>query len=72
MAAGMQAYLSAGKAVSNFFTPVSMKVPEKMLWRILNNSLLIGRYGAPAAAQLPILNTGKRKIAAFDFVRPYA
>jgi bifunctional polynucleotide phosphatase/kinase len=40
-----------------------------MSWRIVNDSLLIGRYGAPAATQT-IAPFKKRKIAAFDFVRP--
>ena len=58
----------AGKAVANFFTPVSKKEPEKMIWRVVNDSLLVGRYGAPAAAQLAKAEK-RRRIAAFDFVR---
>ncbi|KAF2742545.1 DNA kinase/phosphatase Pnk1 [Sporormia fimetaria CBS 119925] len=51
------------KSVANFFTPVSQKEPEKMNWRIVNDTLLAGRYGAAQAAR-----PGKRrKIAAFDF-----
>jgi hypothetical protein len=58
----------SGKAIANFFTPVSQKEPEKMSWRVVHDTLLIGRYGAPAATQAtrPIK---RRKIAAFDFVR---
>ncbi|KAF2797926.1 PNK3P-domain-containing protein [Melanomma pulvis-pyrius CBS 109.77] len=61
---------TTSKAVANFFTPASKKEPEKMSWRIINNSLLIGRYGASAAAQSApsaLSIKGKRKIAAFDF-----
>ncbi|KAF2127312.1 PNK3P-domain-containing protein [Dothidotthia symphoricarpi CBS 119687] len=52
---------TTSKAVANFFTPVSKKEPEKMTWRIVKDSLLVGRYGASSAT------TGKRRIAAFDF-----
>jgi hypothetical protein len=55
-----------GKAVASFFTPLSKKEPEKMSWRIVKDSLLVGRYatsaGRPAAKD-------KTKIAAFDLVR---
>jgi bifunctional polynucleotide phosphatase/kinase len=60
-----------GKAIANFFTPASKKEPEKMSWRIVNNSLLIGRYGVSAAAKSTTSIKSKQKIAAFDFVRPY-
>ena len=54
-------------AVASFFTPLSRKEPEKTSWRIVNNSLLIGRYrtgdnncdGPPSK---------RRRIAGFDFV----
>jgi bifunctional polynucleotide phosphatase/kinase len=36
-----------------------------MLWRIVKDSLLVGRFGTPAAAQTATKD--KRKIAAFDF-----
>lgn len=52
------------KAVANFFTPLSKKELEKMSWRIVNESLLIGRCQAPKTAQL--VSSG-RKVAAFDF-----
>jgi len=61
-------YTESGKAVANFFTPLSKKEPEKMTWRIVNNSLLTGRYSASTAQPA---SQGKRKIAAFDFVSPY-
>jgi len=54
-----------GKAIANFFTPASKKEPEKMSWRIVNDSLLIGRY----RASTPISSLKRQKIAAFDFVR---
>jgi hypothetical protein len=38
-----------------------------MTWRIVNDSLIIGRY--KAAAGLPKTTNAKRKIAVFDFVR---
>ncbi|KAF2184429.1 PNK3P-domain-containing protein [Zopfia rhizophila CBS 207.26] len=57
---------TTNKAVANFFTPVSKKEPERMSWRIVNDSLLIGRYHASAALQ-PAKSAIKRKIAAFDF-----
>lgn len=58
--------MKTGKAVANFFTPSSKKEPSKMSWRIVNNSLLVGRY---AASTVPSAAKGKTKIAAFDFVR---
>ncbi|OCL12378.1 PNK3P-domain-containing protein [Glonium stellatum] len=56
-----------GKAVANFFTPLSKKEPEKMSWRTMNESLLVGRYQAPTATQLISLSAKGQKIAAFDF-----
>jgi bifunctional polynucleotide phosphatase/kinase len=38
-----------------------------MTWRIVKDSLLIGRY---AASNVPPAVKGRAKIAAFDFVRP--
>jgi bifunctional polynucleotide phosphatase/kinase len=38
-----------------------------MTWRIVKDSLLIGRY---AASNVPPAAKGRTKIAAFDFVRP--
>jgi bifunctional polynucleotide phosphatase/kinase len=60
---------ATGKAVANFFTPLSKKEPEKMSWRIVKDSLLIGRYTASAVRSAA---TGRTKIAAFDFVRMHA
>ena len=56
-------------AVANFFTPSSLKTPEKTRWQVMYDTLLIARYSdgdggtAPGRAQLP------QKIAGFDFVR---
>ncbi|EOA81178.1 uncharacterized protein SETTUDRAFT_100378 [Exserohilum turcica Et28A] len=55
---------SSGKAVANFFTPASKKEPEKMVWRVIKNSLLVGRFGAATSAHSGA--TGKRRVAAFD------
>lgn len=55
------------KAVASFFTPASKKEPEKMIWRVVKDSLLVGRYNISATVQLA--SHEKRKIAAFDFVR---
>ncbi|KAG9190633.1 bifunctional polynucleotide phosphatase/kinase [Alternaria panax] len=54
---------TTSKAVANFFTPASKREPEKMVWRIVKDSLLVGRFNiaTQSAAQ------GKRRIAAFDF-----
>lgn len=54
-------------AVASFFTPLSRKEPEKTTWRIVNNSLLIGRYrtGDDNGERPPLK---RRRIAAFDFV----
>ncbi|RYN56977.1 hypothetical protein AA0118_g7944 [Alternaria tenuissima] len=54
---------TTSKAVANFFTPASKKEPEKLVWRIVKDSLLVGRFnlGAQSATQ------GKRRVAAFDF-----
>ena len=33
-----------GKAITSFFTPASQKKPEKLTWRIVDKSLIIGKY----------------------------
>nr|KAK5438344.1 DNA kinase/phosphatase Pnk1 [Exophiala xenobiotica] len=52
------------KAVASFFKPTSQKEPEKLVWRTVNNSLIVGRYDPsivpPQSRTLPV------KIAAFD------
>lgn len=57
-------------AVVNFFKPTSEKEkePEKILWRTINDSLLIGKYQTSGAAVDARKESAKRKIAAFDFV----
>ncbi|EAT87754.1 hypothetical protein SNOG_05363 [Parastagonospora nodorum SN15] len=54
------------KAVANFFTPLSKKEPEKMTWRIVQDSLLVGKYVAATAAARTTA-TGRTRVAAFDF-----
>ncbi|KAH7094628.1 polynucleotide kinase 3 phosphatase-domain-containing protein [Paraphoma chrysanthemicola] len=54
---------TTNKAVANFFTPASKKEPSKMSWRIVKNSLLVGRY----APTTNIALQGRAKVAAFDF-----
>jgi len=67
----MEALLTSPKekAVANFFKPASQKQkdPEKVTWRIINDSLLIGKYheSQPVARKE---NGQRQKIAAFDFV----
>lgn len=53
-----------GAAVANFFKPASQKDPEKVTWKVIENTLLYGKYDKADsfAADRP------RKVAAFDFV----
>ncbi|KAF1960144.1 PNK3P-domain-containing protein [Byssothecium circinans] len=64
-----QTSTTTSKAVANFFTPASKKEKEveQMSWRIIHDTLLIGRYGAAAMNKQIGVAKGKRKIAAFDF-----
>lgn len=39
-----------------------------MVWRVVNDSLLIGRHNITTATQLAKSVNGRRKIAAFDLV----
>jgi hypothetical protein len=55
-------------AVVSFFTPASKKEPEKIIWRVINDSLLIARYNAKGTNKADILEKGHR-IAGFDLVR---
>ncbi|KAI1630107.1 polynucleotide kinase 3 phosphatase-domain-containing protein [Exophiala viscosa] len=55
---------TTNKAVASFFKPVSQKEPEKLTWRIVANSLIVGRYDAPNVP--PETRTLRVKIAAFD------
>ncbi|KAF2204780.1 PNK3P-domain-containing protein [Delitschia confertaspora ATCC 74209] len=58
---------TTSKAIANFFTPVSKKEPEKMSWRIVHDSLLIGRYRASATPPITKSPLKRQRIAAFDF-----
>ena len=55
--------------MADFFTPASKKEKEtgQMSWRVVNDTLLIGRYGGALTKGMGGLGGGKRKIAAFDF-----
>ena len=60
----------AEKAVASFFTPISKKDPEPITWRIVEQSLLVGKYCPrtyPKDIDEP--SAKRRKVAAFDFVR---
>ncbi|KAL2857759.1 polynucleotide kinase 3 phosphatase-domain-containing protein [Aspergillus pseudoustus] len=51
---------------ASFFTPVSKKKPEPITWRIVNSSLVVGKYSTESATGQKS-NSGKPKIAVFDF-----
>ncbi|KAL8978851.1 MAG: hypothetical protein Q9205_005670 [Flavoplaca limonia] len=56
------------KAVAGFFTPASKKSPDRTHWRVVNGTLLAGRYRPqepPGSEDTQPVK--KRKIAAFDF-----
>ncbi|KAH8697178.1 putative DNA 3'-phosphatase Tpp1 [Talaromyces proteolyticus] len=54
-------------AVASFFTPASQKKPEKVTWRIVNKSLIVGKYASESKGTDKV-HTGKRsRVAAFDF-----
>jgi bifunctional polynucleotide phosphatase/kinase len=54
-------------APQSFFLPNSQKKPEAITWRVVNKTLVVGKYAADSAsARQP--SSGKPKIAAFDFV----
>ncbi|KAI4245026.1 MAG: hypothetical protein LQ352_006642 [Teloschistes flavicans] len=55
------------KAVAGFFTPASKKVPEQSTWRVVNGTLLSGRYKPNELGTQIIHRTKPRKFAAFDF-----
>ncbi|RMD39303.1 hypothetical protein DV735_g5822, partial [Chaetothyriales sp. CBS 134920] len=60
---------TSSKAVANFFKPASQKEPEKLSWRVVGDSLIIGRYGPlgpPAQGPGGGGATRPVKIAAFD------
>ncbi|GIK06854.1 hypothetical protein Aspvir_002506 [Aspergillus viridinutans] len=53
------------RTVASFFTPTSQKKPEKITWRVVNNSLVIGKYTTSPGEQPA--RREKAKVAAFDF-----
>ena len=55
---------STDKAVASFFTPASKKEPDRLSWRVVDESLLIGTYRP--CSEKPC--TKRSKIAAFDLV----
>ncbi|KAJ6284522.1 polynucleotide kinase 3 phosphatase-domain-containing protein [Bipolaris maydis] len=57
---------TTSKAIANFFTPASKKEPEKMVWRVIKDSLLVGRFGAAGTTTTQAATASKRRIAAFD------
>ena len=60
--------------MTNFFTPASQKekTVEKLAWRIVELSLVAGKYTASGdGLEHPSGKSAlKRKVAAFDFVSP--
>ncbi|KAF2673861.1 polynucleotide kinase 3 phosphatase [Microthyrium microscopicum] len=68
--AAKQISTTTKQAVSNFFQPASQKVAkaEKLSWRTVDSSLIIGKYIASEAGTGETSETPtKRKIAIFDF-----
>ncbi|KAL7268978.1 DNA kinase/phosphatase Pnk1 [Rhizina undulata] len=63
-------------AVANFFKPISQKEPEKTTWKLVHNTLLVGKYfnkdgtnnqSKDGSLSIPITGeVPKRKIAGFD------
>ncbi|KAL4808536.1 polynucleotide kinase 3 phosphatase-domain-containing protein [Aspergillus unguis] len=51
---------------ASFFAPASQKKPEPITWRIVNNSLIVGRF-SPEPASDRQKSSSKPRIAAFDF-----
>ncbi|RHZ62646.1 putative DNA 3'-phosphatase Tpp1 [Aspergillus thermomutatus] len=52
------------RTVASFFTPTSQKKPEKITWRVVNNSLVVGKYTTGPDEQPA--RREKAKVAAFD------
>lgn len=55
---------STDKAVASFFTPASKKEPDRLSWRVVDESLLIGTY----SPHIEKPRSKRKKIAAFDLV----
>ncbi|KAF2235109.1 PNK3P-domain-containing protein [Viridothelium virens] len=53
---------TTSNTVASFFTPTSRKEPEKVSWKSVDQTLLVGQHGDLAQGK-----TRPRKIAAFDF-----
>ncbi|KAL4779107.1 PNK3P-domain-containing protein [Aspergillus varians] len=51
---------------SSFFTPASQKKPEPIAWRIVKDSLIVGKF-SPESSQDRKQSSSKPRIAAFDF-----
>lgn len=59
---------STENAAANFFTPLSQKKPDPITWRIVNNTLIVGKYSSETAQQQTPSTAERRRIAAFDLV----
>lgn len=51
---------------TSFFTPASKKKPEPITWRIVNNTLIVGKFSPELSQERKA--SDKPRIAAFDFV----
>ena len=59
--------MKTGRAVASFFKPASQRDPEILRWRVVNKSLIVGKYATPSTApDTPSQPAKPRKIAAFD------
>lgn len=56
--------IRTGKSVANFFKPASEKQPEKIAWRVIDGSLIVGRYNDASQPDRDL--SRPVKIAAFD------
>ena len=54
------------KAVNSFFTPASKKDPDRVAWRVVNETLLVARYQPRSQNEPKPRPLRRRKIAAFD------
>lgn len=55
------------KSAANFFTPLSQKKPDPISWRIVDKTLVVGKYTSDAKTK-PASTENKQRIAAFDLV----
>ena len=56
-------------AVASFFVPASKKAPERVTWRVIDDSLLTARFESGKINETIKRPTAGRRIAAFDLVR---